>query len=147
MDMTPDDVALFIAETDQDKATVRELVKLVRRHWADDSGCQLPKCPSGPISRQLERTHPDHVRHLLLAALVLLADQPEAPQHVHGWCVRDYLGGGHDFIGPEKAVQYALDRAWTDKPTTLVSPQGDEWVVLRRHPDVTVFAARKVQPL
>lgn len=146
--LTPDDVALFVAETDQDKAAVRELVTHVRRHWADRSGCPLPKCPSGGIARELERAHPTHVKHLLLAALVLLADQPDQPpQHVPGWHVRDYLGRDHEFIGPEKAVQYALDNAWTDKPTTLVSPQSEEWVLLRRHPDVYVFAARKVQRL
>lgn len=147
MDLTPEDIALFVAETDQQKAMVRDLAARVREHWADDSGCQLPKCPGGTLARALEGAHPSTIQHLLLSALVLLAEQPTQPTHLPGWCVVDERGTRHEFTGPERAMRYALERAWTDRPTTLESPAGDQWVLLRRHHDVTVFAARAVKPL
>ncbi|MBM0256361.1 hypothetical protein [Micromonospora sp. 4G55] len=147
--LTPEDIALFVSETDQDKAAVRQLAALVRRHWTDDSGCPLPKCPSGSIARQVEKSSPEHIRHLFLSALVLLAEQQQERerQHTPGWAVVDDLGVRHDFTGPEKAMRYAIDRAYTDRSTELESPTGDRWVLLRRHPDVVIVAARKVKTL
>ncbi|MEV7264675.1 hypothetical protein AB0N38_14095 [Micromonospora aurantiaca] len=145
-DITPDDIAVFVAETDQDKAAVRDLVRIVRRHWADNSGCPLPKCPSGTISRELQRTDHRHLQHLFMAALVLLAEHAEQAerQHQPGWAVIDEQHVRHDFTGPEKAMGYAIDRAWTDRQIELESPKGERWLVLRRHPEVIVVAARKI---
>lgn len=79
-DTTPHDVAGWVAELDQQCALVRDLVARVRRHWSDDSGCPLPRCPSASLTVLLETAPADTVRALLLTALVMLADQSATGQ-------------------------------------------------------------------
>jgi len=74
---TPADIAQYIADLDQQTAVVRDLAARVRRHWGDDSGCPLPKCPSATLVAVIEGADPDVTRGLLLAALVMLADRPD----------------------------------------------------------------------
>ena len=74
---TPADIAQYISDLDQQTAVVRDLAARVRRHWVDDSGCPLPKCPSGTLVALVEGADPDVTRGLLLAALVMLADRPD----------------------------------------------------------------------
>lgn len=60
------------------------------------------------------------------------------------WVVTDYLGHNHLFLTAAAAADFAFKEAYSDRGTTVRSPDGDEWVVVRRHPAVNVAAWRQL---